>query len=156
MHLNNRANAELKEGISSEQSKLKSTKEKAWKQDKDTGNDTWHTLKSMCLDRPDGKKGKTEEDELKEDKLKASSRDAQKKLDTFLCDKGREGKNGCDPCRRTFEPSDLALPCRFLRAWRCLPPDLPTPALTLLRPLLRLRLPRPRCRRRRPPFRRNK
>ena len=111
MHLNNRANAELKEGISSEQSKLKSTK--AWKQDKDTGNDTWHTLKSMCLDRLDGKKGKTEEDELKEDKLKASSRDAQKKLDTFLCDKGREGKNGCDPCRRTFEPSDLALPCRF-------------------------------------------
>ena len=113
MHLNNRTNMELKEGISAEQTKLKSTKEKAAKQDKDTGNDTWHTLKSMCLDRLDGKKGKTEEEEFKEDKLKASSLEAQKKLDTFLCDKAREGKNGCDPCRRTFEPSDLALPCRF-------------------------------------------
>ena len=109
MHLSNYTNNEQK-GV--EQTRGVKTI-KAGQQDKDTGNDTWHTLKSMCLDRLDEKKGKSEEGDLKEDKLKTVSLEAQKKLDTFLCEKSKEGKKGCGPCRRTFEPSDLTLPCLF-------------------------------------------
>ena len=90
MHLSNYTNNEQK-GV--EQTRGVKTI-KAGQQDKDTGNDTWHTLKSMCLDRLDEKKGKSEEGDLKEDKLKTVSLEAQKKLDTFLCEKSREGKNG--------------------------------------------------------------
>ena len=60
---------------------------------------------------------KLKEEDASDLKLKTVSMEAKKRVNVFLCESAtKEGKLGCEPCRRTADPTDTSLPCCFNKA----------------------------------------
>ena len=60
---------------------------------------------------------KAKEEDARGENLKKVSMEAKKRVNVFLCESAtKEGKLGCEPCRRTADPTDTSLPCCFQKS----------------------------------------